>query len=473
MTKWEEQLEIDIISRKEVSELIGDSEDYYVYILWKMYTKSPVPFYIGKGHLQRIIRHEMKSEENNNIYKSRVIKKHQKLSIDIGYSIYSFFENEEEALKTEVDLIQLIGRYDLENGPLTNRTDGGDGTLGHLAPKGGDSHSARPVIADNKRYSCLKDAGEALEIHSGAVSSRIKNGWSGYFYEGEGQVTPSKKILGRYKKPVFVEGRNYESLSEAGEKTGYGFKQIAKRIKYGWSGYYYLDEGQLPRKTIWSSRTDKVPVIIRGKSYSTVAEAVKDTGESTAMVSKRCLSSNFPEYTRLDGKVDEKETASKFSEAVSVKSQIFESIGKAAKFHNLTDGGVAYRCKSDNYPDWEFTNKEKQKRESFTPEFSSNPVHVSVDNITYESQSSAALAKDVDINTVKARCRSYSFPTWLCDGVEKNKPKNPTFISIKIKGKDYSSISKASRELGFARDTIRRRLESEGWSDYCGVLIKP
>lgn len=473
MVNWQEQLEVDIFSRKKASELIGDSDDYYVYIIWKMYIDPPIPFYVGKGHMQRLIRHEMKSEENNNIHKTRVIKKHHKLDVQLGYSIYDFFENEEDALLTEVELIQIIGRSDLKHGPLTNKTDGGDGTLGHLAPRGGDSYSARPVFAKNIRYSCLKDAGIALNIHSGAVSSRIKNGWPGYFYEDGEQVIPSKKILVRYKKPVFVEGQKFESLSEAGEKTGYNFRQIAKRIKYGWLGYYYLDKGQLPRKTIWGSRTDKVSVIIRGKSYLTVAEAVKNTGESTAMVSKRCLSSNFPEYTRLDGKIEEKETAPKFPEEVSIKSKIFESIGKAAEFHCLTDGGVAYRCRSDNYPDWKFTNKEKQKSESFTPEFSSNPVQVSVDGVTYKSQSSAALAKGVDINTVKARCRSYSFPVWLCDSIEKIKPKNPTFISIKIKGRNYSSISMASRELGFARDTIRKRLESEEWDDYSGVLIKP
>lgn len=473
MTNWEEQLEIDIISRKEVSELIGDSEDYYVYILWKMYTKFPVPFYIGKGHLQRIIRHEMKSDENNNIYKSRVIKKHKILSIDIGYSIYSFFEKEEEALNTEVDLVQLIGRYDLENGPLTNRTDGGDGALGHLAPKGGDSHSARPVIADNKRYSCLKDAGEALEIHSGAVSSRIKNGWPGYFYEDEEQVTPSKSILGRYKKPVFVEGRKYKSLSEAGEKTGYGFKQIAKRIKYGWQGYYYLDEGQLPRKTIWGSRTDKVAVIIRGKEYPTIAEAVKATGETTAMVSKRCLSSNTPEYSRLDGKIETKSTPPKFPEEVSIESKIFSSLAEAGRFHNMTGGGVANRCRNNSYPDWFFTNKKKQGKESFMSKFSSKPVNVTIDGINYSSQSAAALAYEVDINTVKTRCKSYSHPTWMCNGVEKNKPKRPTFIKIIIKGKEYSSISEASRELSFSRDTIRKRLESKDRTDYIGVLIKP
>lgn len=468
MIEWKEQLEMDILTRSEASRLIGDSKEYYVYILWKMYSDYPIPFYVGKGHLQRLIKHEMKSEEKNNIYKSRIITKHKNLGIDIGYSIYNFFENEKVALSTEKELIQLIGRADLGNGSLTNKTDGGDGTLGHLAPKGGDSHSARVVVADNIRYSCLKDASTVLGITSSALMSRIRNGWPGYFYEDEGQRPQSKEILGRYRKQVVVEGQKFISASEASRVLELDVRMICKRISYGWEGYYYVEEGQLPRKTIWGSRTDKVPVIIRGITYSTVAEAVKATGESTAMVSKRCLSSNFSEYSRVDGKVIEKELPPRFPEEVLIESRCFKSLGEAAEFHNITDGGVAYRCRSENYPDWQFKNKEKQKKESFAPEFSSIPINVTIDRIDYLSQSAAALANDIDINTLKKRCRSYSFPTWQCEGVKKVKPKDGKvgLIGIRIEGKKYRSINMASKELGIARHTIKLRLNSDAWSDY-------
>lgn len=278
MNNWKEQLGLDIISRKEASEKIGNSNDYYVYIVWKMYTEIPVPFYVGKGHIQRIIRHEMRSEEGANIHKSRVIKKHKKLNIKIGYSICSFFEKEEEALLLEVELIQLIGRADLECGPLTNKTDGGDGALGHLAAKGEDSHSARPVIANNIRYGCLKDAATVLEINSSALMARIRNGWTGYFYEDEGQRAQSKEVLGRYRKEVIVDGQKYISASEASRVLNIDVRMICKRISYGWKDYYYTEDGQLERKTIWGNRDDKVPVIINGITYSTIAEAVKETG---------------------------------------------------------------------------------------------------------------------------------------------------------------------------------------------------
>ncbi len=468
MVNWADQLGVEITSLNEAKRLIGDSDDYYVYIIWKMYNENPIPFYVGKGHWQRLIKHEMKSDENNNVYKTNIIKKHKKLGINCGYTIINLFEDEEEALIKEKELISLIGRTDLKQGPLANKTEGGDGTLGHLAPKGGDSHSARPVIANDIRYSCLKGASKALGVGSGSISSRINNGWKGYFYEDEGQKTQTKTVLGRYRKPVMVQGKKYISASEASRKLNIDVRMVCKRISYGWEGYYYIDEGQLPRKTIWGTRKDKVAVIIRGEKYETIAEAVKKTGENTAIISKRCLSSNFSDYSRIDGKIENKVTPPRFPEAVVIDSIEYNSLGIAAEHLKLTDGGVAYRCRSDNYPDWQFKNKEKQEKESFTPEFSSIPVCVSIDGGKYESQSAAASEKGIDINTLKKRCRSYAFPNWKCSGVDKVKTKDgrPGLIGIKIGGKKYRSINLASNELGIARSSIKLRLESDDWLEY-------
>ena len=466
---WESQLGVQITTLAEATQTIGDSDNYYVYIIWKMYTETPVPFYVGKGHWQRLIKHGMKSDRNSNPYKINVFDKHTRLGISCGYSIYNFFNDEFDALEKEKEIIALIGRSDLKHGPLTNKTDGGDGSLGHLALRGGDSHSARPVIANSKKYDCLKDAGEALNVNPGSISSRIKNGWEGYYYEDEGQLPQSKEILGRYRKAVVVQNREFISASDAARELGLDVRMISKRINYGWEGYYYLDQGQLQRKTIWSDRKDKVAVCIRGKKYPTVAEAVRDMGESMAKISKRCLSSNFIEYSRLDGKVLKRENPPRFPEKILVESKSFESLGKAAEFFDLTDGGVAYRCKSENYPEWRFANTNKQDLESFIPEFSSIQIPVTIDGKVYESQSAGALEYQIDINTLKKRCRSFSFPKWICDNYPKIKPKDGRLglIGITIQGKNYRSISKASAELGIGRSTIKLRLDSVEWPDYC------
>lgn len=467
-TDWQKELDVDITTLAKASRIIKKTADYYVYIIWKMYDTLPIPFYVGKGHHQRLIKHEMNSEAANNVYKTRVIEKHKKLGLQCGYSIINFFSDEELALLAEAELISLIGRADLKQGPLTNKTDGGDGSLGHLAPKGGDSHSARPVIADGIRYSCLKDASIALEVEPGAISGRIKNGWIDYYYEDEGQRPQEKNILGRYRKPVVVQGREFLSVSDASRELNIDVRMICKRIRYGWGGYYYVEDGQLERRTIWSNRKDKVAVIINEKKFSTISEAVTEIGESTAMISKRCLSSNYPNYRRLDGKIIEKLNPPRNPEGVYAQSKYFESIAKASNFFNLTTGGITHRCKSANYPDWFFSDTEKQKDESFEPEFSSIPICVVIDGSSYESQSSAAKAHDIDINTLKKRCRSLSFPAWQCDGIKKVKPRDgkPGLICIEIEGVKYRSISQASREIGLPRALIKRRVEADEWVNY-------
>ena len=155
---WQEILGCSIFTRKEIGVLISKSEDYYIYVLWKMYTVKPVPFYVGKGHFDRVIKHEMPSDKQNKV-KNNIINKHQRLGFNVGYSILSWHKEEQDALNREVELIAQIGRADLKQGILTNKTEGGDGTRGHLAPKRGDSYSAKPVYAMfneiSTRFACV------------------------------------------------------------------------------------------------------------------------------------------------------------------------------------------------------------------------------------------------------------------------------------------------------------------------------
>ncbi len=471
---WQTQLGVEIITLPDATKIIGDSDDYYVYIIWKMYEDPPIPFYVGKGHWQRLGKHEMKSEENNNIYKTNIIKKHSNLGIKCGYSIFDFFENEQDALEQEVELISLIGRADLKVGTLANKTDGGDGTLGHLALKGGDSHSAKPVIADNKYYPCLTDASIALNVTLGAIAVRIKHGWEGYYYEDIGQQSQTKSILGRYRKPAIVEGRQFISVSDAARELGLNVGMICKRIKYGWDGYYYLDQGQLPRRAKWDDRKDKVAVRIKGTTYDTVSEASKITGETVAKISKRSLSSNYPDYQRLDRKIVEKQAPPRKPLEVVIHNHIFESVGEAAKFHGMTRGGIQARCSSSNFPEYKFCDAKVQKHREVKSEFSSNPINVEIDGIKFESQSAAARAHKIDTNTAKKRFRSYSFPNWICHTIAKQKPRDGRLgmIGVEINGIIYRSVSAASANTGEPRNTIKKKAISEKYQHY-RLLTKP
>ncbi|MFN7656342.1 MAG: LEM-3-like GIY-YIG domain-containing protein [bacterium] len=114
---------------------------YYVYVYldprksgnftYGDYSFDFEPFYIGKGsgyrfnhHLKQFIKYNKhKKNKINKIINEGlnpiIIKTHNNLT-------------EEESFYYEKELIKLIGRSDMCEGPLTNKTDGGDGMSGFI-----------------------------------------------------------------------------------------------------------------------------------------------------------------------------------------------------------------------------------------------------------------------------------------------------------------------------------------------------
>ena len=75
------------------------------------------PYYIGKGSR-----------------KDRVYAKHRSCPVPKDRNRILILKDnltEQEAIKHEIYLISIFGRKDLGTGILLNRTNGGDGTLGH------------------------------------------------------------------------------------------------------------------------------------------------------------------------------------------------------------------------------------------------------------------------------------------------------------------------------------------------------
>ena len=88
------------------------------------------PFYIGKGKNKRLEEHLWESRLKHDDFKSRKIKSilkdgYKPLFIKVKENL-----NEYDAFNLEKTLIKIIGRYNLNLGPLTNLTDGGDGFSG-------------------------------------------------------------------------------------------------------------------------------------------------------------------------------------------------------------------------------------------------------------------------------------------------------------------------------------------------------
>ena len=121
------------------------NEKFYVYVYldprkkanykYGSYVFDYEPFYIGKGKESRCMRHlnEFLLEKDKNKLKTNKIKK---IIRETGKEplIIKIKENllEEDSLILETNMIKLIGRLDLKLGVLTNLTDGGEGTSGHV-----------------------------------------------------------------------------------------------------------------------------------------------------------------------------------------------------------------------------------------------------------------------------------------------------------------------------------------------------
>jgi hypothetical protein len=102
------------------------SKPFYVYVLRR---PCGEPFYVGKGVSRRVLQHEADARNTTQrSHKLNVIRALHRAGLRPGYAIAGWFDVEADALACERQLIQTIGRHDLGTGPLTNQTDGGEGT---------------------------------------------------------------------------------------------------------------------------------------------------------------------------------------------------------------------------------------------------------------------------------------------------------------------------------------------------------
>lgn len=106
------------------------------------------PFYVGKGKNKRY----KKFDNRNKYFRNKInkIKKYRLESI-----VIKLFDNisEEQSFRIEKQLIQEIGRIDLNHGPLVNMTDGGEGSSGfHHSNKSKNLMSILRVGKNNNFY---------------------------------------------------------------------------------------------------------------------------------------------------------------------------------------------------------------------------------------------------------------------------------------------------------------------------------
>jgi hypothetical protein len=197
------------------------------------------PFYVGIGVGDRYKMHLYESHLKKDLKGNtiRKIKKNNCLPI-----IIKLYENltKEEAYKKEIELIEKIGRKDLKEGTLTNRTNGGD--------SGGYKHEEKilkkistPILCYDKKgnlikeYSSIKEASKYLNISRSNISQSCR-----YLVK-----ICDNKYYFRYKNPdknIFYEKKNkkyriirisydgkvkrYERMKDAVKDTGISYGSI-------------------------------------------------------------------------------------------------------------------------------------------------------------------------------------------------------------------------------------------------------
>jgi hypothetical protein len=192
------------------------------------------PFYIGKGFNNRINWHLKEAKyliENDiiptgNRHKLNTIIKIVNNGFEpIRIKIYENISNF-SACRCERNLIRIIGRNDLKKGPLTNMTDGGEGSIGFKMSEESKkkmSESIKKIWKENYEYYCSFNIGE-------------KNG----FYNKK-HSEKSKKIFSEIAKRTFTgkkqSNTQIKNRADAirGDKNGmYGTSVYKKWIeKYG------------------------------------------------------------------------------------------------------------------------------------------------------------------------------------------------------------------------------------------------
>ena len=107
--------------------LLDPRKPYSVPVRFARFLMSHEPFYIGKGKGGRVHHHALNCKASYNSHKDSKIRNIHSAGLKVVEVILRSNLTERRALNLEVQLIARIGRANSQTGPLTNRTDGGEG----------------------------------------------------------------------------------------------------------------------------------------------------------------------------------------------------------------------------------------------------------------------------------------------------------------------------------------------------------
>lgn len=167
---------------------------YFVYEHWRPDTNEC--FYVGWGTASRS-RHITRL---HNKLHCAIVKKLKRLGLKVLIKVVASNIGPLRAVKLEMALIKFYGRRDMEEGPLANRTDGGDGIAGH-----------RHSTESRKKISLGHDG-----------TSRRGIGWR------HSEDTKAKMSASSKGKQKSLEHKRSLSKANMGNKNHFGHKHSAE-----------------------------------------------------------------------------------------------------------------------------------------------------------------------------------------------------------------------------------------------------
>lgn len=253
---------------------IGGILNYYVYVL--LNTLNPgkfsfgefcfdyEPFYVGMGNKRRAKLHFTKTEldRKHNVEKNDLILKIINETGD--YPLIEYMHeriSQEEASLEEKKFIKLIGRKDFNEGPLLNKTDGGEGfhRLNESSKRKigdsrrGDKHPlyGKALTKETKRRISKSLSGEKHPNFGVSWSKEVKNNMSNgaknRVYTKEGLKKLSQAKMGD-RNPFYGKHHSEETkaiLREKCPRKQHSEKEKAKRQKS--MAFLYQDEEHLKK----------------------------------------------------------------------------------------------------------------------------------------------------------------------------------------------------------------------------------
>lgn len=256
-------------------------EDYYVYVYLDtrkggIYTYGDLifdyePFYVGKGRDRRMFFHLYECSGCKSKIRFNRIRSIRKSGMEPV--VLKVIDNllERDALEMEKKIIQLIGRKDLNAGPLINLTDGGEGESGWKW-----SDEQKQKLSDSLRNSIVFQEASRSEENRIKTSQSLKEFYKTHIHNSVGKsrtkeevekIKETMSIIYKIQTPNsdILEIRGTQSVieyfKELNEKLGLvsRFKISPISIMYGdgSKGYKLVEKLNDYRNMVWTDDKKK------------------------------------------------------------------------------------------------------------------------------------------------------------------------------------------------------------------------